>query len=177
MSFRLSGGCARPGQSTIGRLSGQNGTPLCAGVHYRRQVPTKTVVSTLLARSHSLMSVIAGGRTTSTWSDLTLIAQQRGQDPYWVESWVNTRNRGQRCGVSPGPHVSAASGPPVPRQLALRLAATTKDPLTPRTCSGGRPTCAESIRASVAGWPGGISPPGSHRTERDSLPSLRSSHL
>ena len=27
-----------------------------------------------------------------------------------------------------------------------------------------------------AGWPGGISPPGSHRTERDSLPSLRSSH-
>jgi hypothetical protein len=28
-----------------------------------------------------------------------------------------------------------------------------------------------------AGWPGGISPPGSHRTERDSLPSLRSSHL
>src|SRR5712692_9592731 len=28
-----------------------------------------------------------------------------------------------------------------------------------------------------AGWPGGISPPGSHRTERESLPSLRSSHL
>jgi two-component system, sensor histidine kinase and response regulator len=27
-----------------------------------------------------------------------------------------------------------------------------------------------------AGWPGGISPPGSHRTERESLPSLRSSH-
>jgi len=30
--------------------------------------------------------------------------------------------------------------------------------------------------AGGAGWPGGISPPGSHRTERDSLPSLRSSH-
>jgi hypothetical protein len=30
---------------------------------------------------------------------------------------------------------------------------------------------------SPAGWPGGISPPGSHRTERESLPSLRSSHL
>jgi hypothetical protein len=29
----------------------------------------------------------------------------------------------------------------------------------------------------IAGWPGGISPPGSHRTERESLPSLRSSHL
>jgi retron-type reverse transcriptase len=29
----------------------------------------------------------------------------------------------------------------------------------------------------AAGWPGGISPPGSHRTERDSLPSFRSSHL
>ena len=28
-----------------------------------------------------------------------------------------------------------------------------------------------------AGWPGGISPPGSHGTERESLPSLRSSHL
>ena len=27
-----------------------------------------------------------------------------------------------------------------------------------------------------AGWPGGISPLGFHRTERDSLPSLRSSH-
>ena len=27
-----------------------------------------------------------------------------------------------------------------------------------------------------AGSPGGISPPGSHRTERDSLPSFRSSH-
>jgi hypothetical protein len=27
------------------------------------------------------------------------------------------------------------------------------------------------------GSPGGIAPPGSHRTERDSLPSLRSSHL
>ena len=26
------------------------------------------------------------------------------------------------------------------------------------------------------GWPGGLAPPGSHRTERDSLPSLRSSH-
>ena len=30
--------------------------------------------------------------------------------------------------------------------------------------------------AIAAGWPGGISPPGSHRTERESLPSLRSSH-
>ncbi len=30
---------------------------------------------------------------------------------------------------------------------------------------------------SDAGWPGGIPPPGSHRTERDSLPSFRSSHL
>src|SRR6266849_5625960 len=30
---------------------------------------------------------------------------------------------------------------------------------------------------AAAGWPGGISPPGSHRTERESLPSLRSSHL
>jgi hypothetical protein len=30
--------------------------------------------------------------------------------------------------------------------------------------------------ALSAGWPGGISPPGSHRTERDSLPSFRSSH-
>jgi hypothetical protein len=28
----------------------------------------------------------------------------------------------------------------------------------------------------LVGWPGGIAPPGSHRTERDSLPSLRSSH-
>jgi len=28
----------------------------------------------------------------------------------------------------------------------------------------------------VVGWPGGISPPGSHGTERDSLPSFRSSH-
>ena len=36
-------------------------------------------------------------------------------------------------------------------------------------CSGHSP--------SPAGWPGGISPPGSHRTERESLPSLRSSHL
>ena len=29
---------------------------------------------------------------------------------------------------------------------------------------------------STAGSPGGVSPPGSHRTERDSLPSFRSSH-
>src|SRR3954451_596672 len=28
----------------------------------------------------------------------------------------------------------------------------------------------------LVGWPGGIAPPGSHGTERDSLPSLRSSH-
>jgi len=28
----------------------------------------------------------------------------------------------------------------------------------------------------MVGWPGGIAPPGSHGTERDSLPSLRSSH-
>ena len=33
-----------------------------------------------------------------------------------------------------------------------------------------------SGRVVVAGSPGGISPPGSHRTERDSLPSFRSSH-
>jgi len=32
------------------------------------------------------------------------------------------------------------------------------------------------MRAAQAGSPGGISPPGSHRTERDSLPSFRSSH-
>ena len=29
---------------------------------------------------------------------------------------------------------------------------------------------------TTVGWPRGISPLGSHRTERDSLPSLRSSH-
>jgi hypothetical protein len=28
----------------------------------------------------------------------------------------------------------------------------------------------------TVGWPGGLAPPGSHGTERDSLPSLRSSH-
>ena len=32
-------------------------------------------------------------------------------------------------------------------------------------------------RSLAAGWPRGVSPRGSHRTERDSLPSLRSSHL
>jgi len=31
-------------------------------------------------------------------------------------------------------------------------------------------------RSALAGSPGGISPPGSHRSERESLPSLRSSH-
>jgi hypothetical protein len=40
----------------------------------------------------------------------------------------------------------------------------------------GIPTIADRV-VQAAGWPGGISPPGSHRTERDSLPSLRSSHL
>ena len=30
--------------------------------------------------------------------------------------------------------------------------------------------------SGIAGWPGEISPQGSHRTERESLPSLRSSH-
>ena len=36
---------------------------------------------------------------------------------------------------------------------------------------------AESYRARyLVGSPGGIAPPGSHGTERDSLPSLRSSH-
>src|SRR5271169_2428123 len=40
----------------------------------------------------------------------------------------------------------------------------------------------EKLRAEVAalrrlvGWPGGIAPPGSHRTEREPLGSLRSSH-
>jgi hypothetical protein len=36
----------------------------------------------------------------------------------------------------------------------------------------------DQTRLSTArvGWPRGISPLGSHRTERDSLPSLRSSH-
>jgi hypothetical protein len=29
---------------------------------------------------------------------------------------------------------------------------------------------------SLVGWPGGIAPPGSHRSQRDSLPSLGSSH-
>src|SRR5258707_6277508 len=29
----------------------------------------------------------------------------------------------------------------------------------------------------LVGWPGGISPPGSHRSEREPLGSLRSSHL
>jgi transposase InsO family protein len=29
---------------------------------------------------------------------------------------------------------------------------------------------------TLVGWPGGIAPPGSHRTEREPLGSLRSSH-
>ena len=33
-----------------------------------------------------------------------------------------------------------------------------------------------SSRRYLVGSPGGIAPPGSHGTERDSLPSLRSSH-
>jgi len=32
------------------------------------------------------------------------------------------------------------------------------------------------IEQPLVGWPGGIAPPGSHGTERDGLPSLRSSH-
>ena len=34
----------------------------------------------------------------------------------------------------------------------------------------------EHPRRNLVGSPGGIAPPGSHGTERDSLPSLRSSH-
>ena len=44
--------------------------------------------------------------------------------------------------------------------------------------TGPKAECLTYIdRSWAAGWPGGISPPGSHRTERESLPSLRSSHL
>jgi hypothetical protein len=48
-TFRFSGGCAGPGQSTIGRLSCQDGAPLLVGVQDRRNIST-VVVSTLLAR-------------------------------------------------------------------------------------------------------------------------------
>jgi hypothetical protein len=48
------------------------------------------------------------------------------------------------------------------------------------TTTSGRPAEKTSPRPTSnntrVGWPGGIAPPGSHRTERDSLPSLRSSH-
>ncbi len=35
---------------------------------------------------------------------------------------------------------------------------------------------AETTVVTLVGWPGGIAPPGSHRTEREPLGSLRSSH-
>jgi hypothetical protein len=60
LSFRFSGGFAGPRQSVIGRLSGQDGVPLLAGVQDRRHI-SRTVVSTLLARSHSQMGAAAGG--------------------------------------------------------------------------------------------------------------------
>jgi hypothetical protein len=34
-AFRFSGGCAGPGESTIGRLIGQDGTPLLIGIQDR----------------------------------------------------------------------------------------------------------------------------------------------
>jgi hypothetical protein len=54
------GGFAGPGESTISRLTGQDGAPLMAGVQERRRV-SATVVRTLLARSHSSTGPTAGG--------------------------------------------------------------------------------------------------------------------
>ena len=76
MSFRFSGGFAGPGESTIGRLIGQDGAPLLFGVQDRRHV-SRTVVSTLLARSYSQMGATAGESPPSAWPDRTLITQQR----------------------------------------------------------------------------------------------------
>jgi hypothetical protein len=76
-TFRFSGGFAGPGPSTIGRLSGQDGAPLLAGVQDRRHI-SRTVVSTLLARPYSQMGATAGGsRHRQPGLIETLITQQR----------------------------------------------------------------------------------------------------
>src|SRR5262249_54778082 len=54
-TFRFSGGCTGPGESTIGHLSSQDGADLRAGIQDCSHV-SRSVVSSQLARSHSSMS-------------------------------------------------------------------------------------------------------------------------
>src|SRR5664279_4533850 len=54
--------------------------------------------------------------------------------------------------------------------------ATAREWSSSTTVNHGRAGLARSSSTITVGSPGGIAPPGSHGTERDSLPSLRSSH-
>ena len=78
----------------------------------------------------------------------------------------------------PDNHGSATVDPP-PRSRPPTPGSTRPAPTAPTPPAGSRsPPCAPTRGCSTrkVGWPGGLAPPGSHRTERDSLPSLRSSH-
>jgi len=65
---------------------------------------------------------------------------------YW-DAVRSVATYGSALRVSPGSHVSAASGLQYPRQLAPRLGARTKDRLPPwMRLSRGCPACAPAIR-------------------------------
>jgi len=88
-------------------------------------------------------------------------------EPGQVDPGTGREYRGPGQGARPNPSRPG-------RPACLR---PTRRPGRPATPARPHPTRPHLRAPRRVGWPGGISPPGSHGTERDGLPSLRSCHL
>ena len=143
----------------------------------------------IVMRPDALRPATAKAADTATTKLRTRLSKGEKRNPNtWPKSAPSTTPH--LCRAPPPTSSPTAANPTGPHRSrstsgSPQASSTTQPPSSPR-CST-RPTAATPTTRSLeshwwtatitkVGWPGGLAPPGSHRTERDSLPSLRSSH-